>query len=158
MNTIHQFKVNSIDGNIIDFSTFQGKKIIVVNVASECGYTPQYQQLEELYREAGDKVVIVAFPSNEFGGQEPGTNEEIKAFCTTKYNVTFPMAAKAELLGANGSEVYQWLLNKSKNGKLDSELKWNFQKYLLDEQGTLVNFFPSSVSPLDEQILNWIAS
>lgn len=131
---------------------------MVVNVASECGFTPQYQQLQELYEEFHDKLTIVGFPSNDFGGQEPGTNEEIRAFCTRRYGVDFPLAAKITIKGSEKHPVYQWLTQKSKNGVADSQVQWNFYKYLLDENGHLVQSFPSSVSPLDEQILDWLAS
>ena len=158
MDSIHQFKVKGIEGKEIDFAQFKGKKIMVVNVASECGFTPQYQQLQELYEEFQDKLTIVGFPSNDFGGQEPGTNEEIRAFCTLRYGVDFPLAAKTRIKGSDKHPVYQWLTQKSKNGVADSEVQWNFYKYLLDENGHLVQSFPSSVSPLDEKILDWLAS
>ncbi|MFN7115512.1 MAG: glutathione peroxidase [Saprospiraceae bacterium] len=158
MHSIHQFKVQGIEGNEIDFAQFAGKKIIIVNVASECGYTPQYQQLQELYDEFQDKLVIVGFPSDDFGGQEPGTNEEIQAFCEIRYGVRFPLSAKITIKGTSVHPVYQWLTQKSQNGVADSEVRWNFYKYLLDENGQLVKSFPSGVSPLDEQILDWLQS
>lgn len=153
MNTIHSFKVKGIEGEEIDFALFKGKKIIVVNVASACGFTPQYQQLQELYEEFGHKLVVVGFPANNFGGQEPGTNEEIRAFCSRRFGVTFPLAAKIDV---TTHPVYQWLTQKSENGLLDSQVTWNFQKYLLDEQGRLVKCLPPAVSPLDDEILNWV--
>ncbi len=131
--------------------------MIVVNVASECGYTPQYQQLQELYEEFQDKVVVLGFPSNDFGGQEPGTNQEIQQFCSARYGVSFPMAAKVGVR-KNPHPVYQWLQQKSLNGKMDSEVKWNFHKYLLDENGQLVASYPSSTSPFDDAILDWVQS
>ena len=157
MASIHQFKVEGIDGKVIDFADFKGKKMMVVNVASECGYTPQYQQLQELYEEFYDKFVIIGFPSNDFGKQEPGTNEEIKAFCSTRYRVKFPMAAKTSVKGENKHPVYQWLTGQAPNASEDHEVKWNFQKYLLDETGQLIATHPSSVSPIDEVVLDWIA-
>lgn len=158
MHSIHQFKVRGIEGSEIDFAQFKGKKLIIVNVASQCGYTPQYQQLQELYDEFKDKLEIVGFPSNDFGGQEPGTNEEIQAFCEIRYGVTFPLSAKITIKGNLMHPVYQWLTQKSQNGVADSEVRWNFHKYLLDENGHLVKSLPSSVSPLDEQILDWLQS
>jgi glutathione peroxidase len=156
VNTIHTFKVEGIRGEEIDFSRFAGKKIIVVNVASECGFTPQYQQLQELYDEFQDKLSIVGFPCNDFGGQEPGTNEEIQAFCQSHYGVNFPMAAKISL--KKPPPIYEWLAHKSQNGSMDTEVKWNFHKYLLDEAGQLKHSFPSAVSPLDDKILSWLAA
>ena len=158
MASIHQFKAEGIGGNEIDFSDFKGKKIMVVNVASECGYTPQYQQLQEIYDEFKDKLVIVGFPSNDFGMQEPGSNAEIKTFCSLKYRVTFPLAAKISIKGNNNHPIFKWLTKKEANNKFDSEVEWNFYKYLLDENGQLVDFYPSAVNPLDERIINWILS
>ncbi len=156
MDSIHIFKVKGIEGNEIDFANFKGKKMMVVNVASECGYTPQYQQLQELYEAFNDKLVIIGFPSNDFGGQEPGTNEEIKSFCSTRYQVSFPLAGKVKILGPKAHPVYQWLTQKGQNGVMDSEVKWNFNKFLLNEDGQLVKYYPSSVSPIDEAILDWV--
>ena len=153
MNTIHTFRVEGVEGETIDFAAFSGKKILVVNVASECGLTPQYQQLQELYEEFEDKIIIVGFPANNFGGQEPGSNHEIQAFCTRRYGVTFPLSAKIDV---TTHPIYRWLTQKSQNGVLDSEVTWNFQKYALDEQGSLVHVFPPSASPLDDEILEWL--
>jgi glutathione peroxidase len=153
VNTIHSFKVDGIAGGTIDFAAFAGKKILIVNVASECGYTPQYQQLQELYEEFEDKIAIVGFPANNFGGQEPGSNQEIQAFCSRNYGVTFPLAAKIDV---TTHPVYQWLTQKTLNGVQDSKVTWNFQKYALDEQGRLVHVFPYSTSPLDEEIIGWL--
>lgn len=158
MHSVHQFKVLGIEGSEIDFAQFAGKKLIIVNVASECGYTPQYQQLQALYEEFQDKLAVVGFPSNDFGGQEPGTNEEIQAFCETRYGVTFPLGAKITIKGTNVHPVYQWLTNKKYNNVADSEVRWNFHKYLLDENGQLFKSFPAGVSPLDAQILDWLNS
>ena len=156
VSSIHQFKVESIEGEELDFAKFSGKKIIVVNVASECGYTSQYQQLQELQEEFKDKLVIVGFPSNDFGNQEPGSNSEILTFCTTVYNVRFPMGSKISIKGSNKHPLYHWLTSKEQNGVLDSEVQWNFNKYLLNENGQLIRHLPSAVSPLDEQILDWL--
>ena len=151
MHSIHQFEVEALAGGSIDFADFKGKKILVVNVASACGFTPQYQQLQELSEVMKDKVVVVGFPSNDFGGQEPGSNDEIRMFCTERYHVTFPMAAKIDI---HNHPVYTWLTQKSRNGILDTEVGWNFFKFLLDEEGKLIAVFPSSVSPFDDLILN----
>lgn len=156
MNSIHTFTVEGIASQQIDFSGFAGKKIMIVNVASRCGFTPQYAQLQELYETYQDQLVIVGFPANDFGGQEPGTNQEIQSFCTTNYGVTFPMAAKIRVIGTLQHPVYCWLTQKSKNGQQDSTINWNFHKFLLDEQGQLVSSLPSSVSPFDDQILDWL--
>ncbi len=151
---IFQFKVAALDGGTIDFSKFKGKKILIVNTASKCGYTPQYEGLEELYKTHGDKLVIVGFPANNFGGQEPGTNSEIKEFCTKNYGVTFPMAAKVSVKGDDIAPIFQWLTNKSKNGVMDASIKWNFTKFLLNENGELLEVFESNVTPMSEEILS----
>lgn len=156
MHSIHAFKAERIDGEVIDFADYKGKKILVVNVASECGFTPQYQQLQELYEEFKDKLVIIGFPCNDFGGQEPGNHAQIRAFCKEKYGVRFPLTAKISIKGPQPHPIYQWLTSKAKNGVMDSTVSWNFQKYLLDEKGRLVHYFPSSVSPLDDHILHWL--
>lgn len=156
MASIHQYKVEGIDGEVIDFADFKGKKIMVVNVASECGFTSQYQQLQELYDEHKNKIVIIGVPSNDFGKQEPGTNEEIREFCKLRFGVTFPLTAKTPVTGSQQHPIYQWLTDRNLNAKADSQVKWNFHKFLLDEQGQLVKDLPSSVSPIDESILDWI--
>lgn len=153
LESIHQFKIAGIDGKEIDFADFKGKKVMIVNVASECGYTPQYAQMQELYERFQDKLVVVGFPANNFGGQEPGTHDQIQAFCTKNYGVTFPLTAKIDI---QTEPIYQWLAQKSQNKVLNSEVKWNFSKYLLNENGQLVSFFPSGVSPLDDVIVNYI--
>jgi glutathione peroxidase len=153
-NSIHQFKVTSIDGKTIDFSKYKGKKILVVNTASECGYTPQYEGLEKLYELYKDKLVVVGFPCNQFGGQEPGTEETILSFCKARYGVTFPLTAKVDVKGENISPVYKWLCNKSENGVLDATIKWNFNKFMLDENGKLLAYFPSKISPDSDEIVN----
>lgn len=154
VDTIHSFKATGIASEEIDFAAFAGKKIMIVNVASECGHTPQYQQLQELYEEFGNKLAIVGFPANNFGGQEPGANQEIQVFCTRRYGITFPLAAKVDV---DTHPVYQWLTQKALNGVLDSQVTWNFQKYLLDEQGRLARCIPPSVSPLDDEIIDWLS-
>ncbi len=154
MSTIHQFVVKDIAGKDINFADFKGKKILVVNVASECGYTSQYAQLQELYSQFQDQLTVVGFPSNDFGGQEPGSNEAIASFCTARYGVTFPLAAKIRIKGDDPHPVYRWLTDRNQNGVQDSEVRWNFQKYLLDEHGHLIDTFPSNVSPADDAILH----
>ncbi len=153
MNTIHKFKVESIEGDEIDFAQFKGKKLTIVNVASECGFTPQYQQLQELYKGFGAKLAIIGFPANNFGGQEPGSNKEIREFCSLRYGVTFPLAAKIDI---NTHPIYQWLTQKALNGQMDSTVNWNFQKYLLNENGQLVHSLPSATSPFDDEIMDWV--
>ncbi|MEM1220189.1 MAG: glutathione peroxidase [Bacteroidota bacterium] len=150
VQSIHPFTVQSIEGKEIRFADFKGKKILVVNVASECGFTPQYQQLQELYDHFKDQMVIIGFPTNNFGGQEPGTDQDIAIFCQKNYGVTFPMAAKIDL---PRHPVYGWLTQKQQNGVMDEEVRWNFHKFILDGQGHLVASFPSSVSPLDDVLL-----
>ncbi len=155
MTGIHQFKIKGISGDEIDFASFAGKKILVVNVASECGYTRQYQQLEELYEEFQDRLVVVGFPCNDFGGQEPGSDAEIRSFCTLNFGVKFPLTTKISIVKTPVHPIYQWLTQKAENGVLDSTVKWNFHKYLLDEKGHLVAHHPSAVSPVDEVVLDW---
>jgi glutathione peroxidase len=150
--SIYDFKVEALDGGTIDFAKFKGKKILVVNTASKCGYTPQYEGLEKLYEKYKDKLVIVGFPANNFGGQEPGTNTEIKEFCKKNYGVTFPMAAKVSVKGDDTAPIFQYLCNKAQNGVLDAEIKWNFGKFLLDEKGNLISYFPSKVEPMSEEL------
>ena len=150
--SIYKFKVASLDGSTIDFSKFKGKKILVVNTASECGYTPQYKDLQALYEKYKDKLVIIGFPANNFGAQEPGTNSEIKTFCEKNYGVTFPMAAKISVKGDDTAPIYLWLTQKTQNGVLDATIKWNFGKFLLDEHGKMIAYFPSKVTPMSEEI------
>ena len=152
--SIYDFKVEGLEGGTIDFSSFKGKKILIVNTASKCGYTPQYEELEALYEKYKDKLVIVGFPANNFGGQEPGTNTEIKDFCKKNYGVTFPMAAKVSVKGDDTAPLFKWLCSKSENGVLDAEIKWNFSKFLLDENGKLVAKFDSGVKPLSDEIVS----
>ncbi|MEO6187237.1 MAG: glutathione peroxidase [Ginsengibacter sp.] len=154
--SIYKFKVESLDGGTIDFSKFKGKKILVVNTASKCGFTPQYDALEKLYKEYGKELVIVGFPANNFGGQEPGSNQEIKEFCKKNYGVTFPMAAKVSVKGEDITPIFKWLTNKSENGVMDAEIKWNFTKFLLDENGILLTKFDSKVTPMSEEILAYL--
>ena len=154
--SIHNFKVTSIDGKTINMASFKGKKILVVNTASKCGYTPQYEGLEKVYETYKDKLVIIGFPCNQFGGQEPGSNDEIVAFCKKNYGVTFPLADKVDVKGDNTAAIYQWLTQKAKNGVLDASISWNFNKFLLDENGKMIAYFPSNVKPDSEAILNYL--
>ncbi len=154
--SIYEFKVPSLDGATIDFSKFKGKKILVVNTASECGYTPQYADLQKLYDQYKSKLVIVGFPANNFGQQEPGTNAEIKEFCKKNYGVTFPMAEKVSVKGDDIHPIFKWLTNKNENGVMDAEIRWNFTKFLLDENGKLINVFPSKVTPMSEEITKYL--
>ena len=153
MNSIHSYKTTSIEGAPLDLSTFAGHKMLIVNVASACGYTPQYQQLQELHEQFSDKIAVIGFPCNDFGAQESGNEAEIKEFCTARFGVTFPLSAKVGIK-QNTHPIYEFLTKKDLNGVADSEVRWNFQKYLLNEKGELMQMFPSSVSPLDEAILN----
>lgn len=155
-SSIYDFKVDGLSGGTIDFSQFKGKKILIVNTASKCGFTPQYEYLEKLYEKYKDKLVIVGFPANNFGSQEPGTNDEIKAFCTKNYGVTFPMAAKVSVKGDDIAPIYKWLTNKSENGVMDADIKWNFTKFLLDENGNLIAKFDSNVAPMSDDIVKYL--
>ncbi|MCW3089083.1 MAG: glutathione peroxidase [Ferruginibacter sp.] len=150
--TIYDFKVEALDGSTIDFSKFKGKKILIVNTASKCGYTPQYEGLEALYEKYKDHLVVVGFPANNFGGQEPGSNTEIKEFCKKNYGVTFPIASKISVKGDDIAPIYKWLCNKSENGVLDAEIKWNFNKFLLDENGKIIAKFDSKVTPMSDEL------
>ena len=152
VTSIYSFIVKALDGSNINFADFKGKKILIVNTASECGYTPQYKDLEVLYEKYKDKLVIVGFPANNFGGQEPGTNAEIKTFCSKNYGVTFPMAEKVSVKGDDMAAIYQWLTTKAKNGVLDASIKWNFNKFLLNEKGEVMAKFDSGTKPMDEEI------
>ncbi len=153
MNSIHTLKMTSIEGNELPLSDFAGRKLLIVNVASACGYTPQYQQLQELHEQFSDKIAIIGFPCNDFGAQESGSEADIKAFCTVRFGVTFPLSAKIGIK-QNTHPIYEFLTKKDLNGVADSEVRWNFQKYLLNEKGELMELFTSSVSPLDDAILD----
>lgn len=154
--SIHSFTVKSIDGKTLNLASFKGKKILIVNTASKCGYTPQYEGLEKVYEQYKDKLVILGFPCNQFGGQEPGTNEEIVAFCKKNYGVSFPLADKIDVKGDNIAPIYQWLTMKSKNGILDASIGWNFNKFLIDENGKMMAYFPSNTKPDSEDILKYL--
>ena len=155
--TIYQFKVTDLYGKEFDFSTLKGKKLLIVNTASECGLTPQYKDLEAIYSKYKDKnFVIIGFPANNFGSQEPGSNEQIAKFCQMNYGVTFPMMSKISVKGKDIHEVYQFLTQKDKNGLQDSQVEWNFQKYLINEDGELIKVLSPRVLPTDSEIVGWI--
>ena len=151
--SIHKFSVKALDGTMINFADYKGKKILIVNTASECGYTPQYKDLQALYEKYKNKLVIVGFPANNFGGQEPGTATEIKSFCTKNYGVTFPMADKISVKGDDMAPIYQWLTQKAQNGVLDASIKWNFNKFLLNEKGEIIAKFDSGTKPMSDEIV-----
>lgn len=156
---IYQFKVETLTGDEFDFAKLKGKKILIVNTASKCGYTPQYEQLQTLYETYKDNdFVVVGFPANNFNQQEPGTNTEIAEFCKVNYGVTFPMMSKISVKGDDMAPIYKFLTQKEKNGLKDSEVQWNFQKYLIDENGHLVEVYLSKTVPTDEAIVNWVKS
>ena len=148
--------MRDIDGKVIDFNAFRGKKLLIVNVASECGYTPQYKDLQALYEAHGDDLMIIGVPCNQFGGQEPGSAMQIKSFCEQNYGVKFLITEKVDVKGAEQHPLYAWLTSKAQNGKLDSEVKWNFQKYLLSEEGELLEMFSSSVKPMGNEIGDYL--
>lgn len=148
---LHDFKIPAIDGSEIDFSKYAGKKVLIVNTASECGYTPQYKELQELWQKYGEKLVVVGFPANNFGGQEPGNNVQIEAFCSKNYGVTFPLAAKVSVKGKDIHPMFAWVIQVD-NIDFKGEIRWNFEKFLFDEQGRLIRRFRSGTSPLDDQL------
>lgn len=155
--SFYDFTVNDIDGKPFSFEQLKGKKVMVINVASKCGYTPQYEQLEAIYKKYKDRgLIIIGFPANNFMHQEPGTNKEIKAFCTLNYGVTFPMMGKISVKGKDMAPVYHWLTEKELNGVENSTVKWNFQKYLISPEGKLEKVIMSKVKPDDPQIIDWI--
>ena len=155
--TIHEFHIQALDSEeIIDFSLFAGKKILIVNVASKCGFTYQYEDLEKLYQKYQDKLVIVGFPCNQFLMQEPASEEKIAQFCSINYGVTFPLTTKIHVKGKKQHPIYQWLTKKELNGVGDYSVSWNFNKFLMDEEGKLIGHFSSKVEPLDEQITQYL--
>lgn len=155
--SFYDLKSKTIDGKDFNFSDLKGKKVLIVNTASKCGYTPQYEDLEKLYQLYKDKnFVIIGFPANNFMRQEPGTNADIKEFCTKNYGVTFQMMEKISVKGDDMDAIYKWLTQKALNGKLDSSVKWNFQKYMIDENGNLVDVVYSADKPTSDKIVSWI--
>ncbi|MDD2984165.1 MAG: glutathione peroxidase [Crocinitomicaceae bacterium] len=155
--SIYDYKVETLSGDTFDFSKLKGKKIMIVNTASKCGYTPQYEQLEAIYKQyKGKGFVVIGFPSNDFMKQEPGSNDEIAAFCQKNYGVSFPMMDKVRVKGKEMAPIYEFLTKKSLNKLEDNEVGWNFQKYLINEKGQLVRVVKSGVSPNDSSIIKWI--
>ena len=155
--TIYSYKVKDLSGNEFDFASLKGKKILIVNTASKCGLTPQYKDLEAIYEKyKSNNFVIVGFPANNFAAQEPGTNKEIGEFCQKNYGVTFPMMEKVSVKGGDMCAVYQFLTQKSKNGLQDSEVEWNFQKYLINDKGELEKVILPQVLPTDAAVVDWI--
>ena len=157
-SNFHKFKAKTLDGGELDFSTLKGKKVLVVNVASKCGLTPQYEELQKLYEQyGGENFEIIGFPANNFMGQEPGSGDEIAEFCQKNYGVTFTMMEKVDVKGKKQSPIYSWLTSKSENGVMDAQVSCNFEKFLVDENGNLVLNLEPKTSPVDEQIINWLA-
>jgi glutathione peroxidase len=154
----YDFKVKTLDGGTFDFSSLKGKKVMIVNTASKCGNTPQYKDLETLYENNKDVMVIIGFPANNFANQEPGTAVEIRKFCTENYGVTFPMMEKISVKGSDMAPIYKWLTSKSENGVMDSEVKWNFQKYLINESGKLVEVIEPKEKPTSDKVMAWLSS
>ena len=155
-HTVYDIAIDTIDGKAIDFSSFKGKKILFVNIASKCWISYQYDGLQELYSTYKDKLVVIGIPCNQFRNQEPGTALEIKTFCSLNYDVDFPLTSKSDVKGNNQHKLYQWLTMKSKNGKKNSSVKWNFQKYLIDEKGELIDVFYSFTKPMSKKITKLI--
>ncbi len=155
--TFYDFKATSIDGTEFDFSTLKGKKVLVVNIATECSLAPQLKKLQELYEEyGGEDFEIIAFPCNDFGKQEPGDNVEIKEVCTSKYSITFPVMEKISIKGDNPHPLYKWLTSSRENGVLESKVTWNYQKFLIDENGQVVDSFSPISSPKSNRIVEWL--
>ena len=157
--SFYDFTVKTIDGKEFPLNQLKGKKVLIVNTASKCGYTPQYAKLEELYQQyGGENFTIIGFPANNFMKQEPGTNEEIQEFCQINYGVTFPMMEKISVKGADIAPLYSWLTEKEQNGVMDAKVKWNFQKFMINEDGTMAGMAPPGESPMSESIINWITA
>ena len=157
VKSFYDFKTTTIDGQPFDLSTLRGKKVLVVNTASKCGNTPQYAQLEQLYQKyGGAKFTIIGFPANNFFSQEPGTNDQIREFCTKNYGVTFLMMSKISVKGKDQDPIYQWLTSKEENGVMDAPVKWNFQKFMIDEKGHIVGMVAPGTTPMTKEIVDWI--
>ena len=154
--SFYSLQATSNNGKLISFEIFRNKKVLLVNLASKCGYTPQYNELEDLHQRYKNKISVIGFPSNDFGGQEPGDDEEIEQFCRVNFGVTFPIFHKDHVSGTGKQPVYQWLTEDEKNGWNNQEPSWNFCKYLVNEQGSLVSFFSSAVSPTGDEIIKEI--
>ena len=157
--SFHDFKVTDINGEIFDLATLKGKKVLVINTASKCGLTPQYEALQALQNKyGGEKFTVIGFPANNFLKQEPGTDKEIIEFCTKNYGVTFPMMSKISVTGEDMAPIYKWLTQKEQNRVMDSKVSWNFQKYMIDENGRLIDFVSPKTKPDDEKIVSWITT
>jgi glutathione peroxidase len=155
--SIYDYKLTDINGKTFDMSELKGKKVLLVNTATQCGYTPQFTDMEKLYKDYKDKnLVVVAIPSNDFGNKEPGSNDEIKAFVKDHYNVTFPVMAKTSVKGDNENPLYDWLTKKDLNGVMDTKVAWNYQKYMIDENGKLVGVIPPKESPTSDKVMEWL--
>jgi glutathione peroxidase len=155
-SSIYDFKVNGIDGKPMDLGIYKGKKILIVNTASKCGYTPQYADLQAFYEKYKDKVVVIGFPANNFGGQEPGSNGEIKEFCRKNYGVSFPMTEKVSVKGDNIHPLYKYLTDEAVKMGINDPVKWNFTKFLVDENGKLLKVFSSGVNPMSEEVIKYL--
>jgi glutathione peroxidase len=156
LKNIYDFKIEGLDGSVIDFSKFKGKKILIVNTASKCGFTPQYKGLEALYKAEAGKLVIVGFPSDNFGGQEFKDNKDISSFCEKNFGVTFPLTTRVDVKGDNTTPIFKYLTVKSENGVLDATISWNFNKFIIDEKGNLLKHFDSKVTPDSPELLKYI--
>ena len=155
--TLYDFTAKTIDGKTFDFSTLKGKKVLIVNTATECALAPQFKKLQELYEEyGGEDFEIIGFPCNDFGSQEPGNDSIISAFCTIKYGITFPMMSKISIKGDDAHPLYNWLTNSEENGVLDAKVTWNFQKFMIDENGEIVDFVPPIAGPKNRRIMDWL--
>ena len=155
--SIYDYKIKELNSEkVLDLSSFRGKKMLIVNVASKCGFTPQYEDLQKLSMQYEDQLVVIGFPCDQFMGQELNSEPEIRNFCTNNFHVTFPMTTVVEVKGDHQHPIYQWLTQKSLNGKGDYNISWNFNKFLIDEHGQLLEYFPSKVKPLDEAILKYL--
>ncbi|MFT3949788.1 MAG: glutathione peroxidase [Agriterribacter sp.] len=156
ITSIYDFKVEGLEGNKIDLANYKGKKMLIVNTASKCGFTPQYKDLEMLYKTYKDKLVVIGFPANNFKEQEPGTNTEIKEFCQKNYGVSFPMSAKVSVKGENIDPLFKYLSDEAEAMGVKDPIKWNFTKFLVDENGKLIAVFPSKVNPMSEEITKYL--
>jgi glutathione peroxidase len=154
-SSIHTFDFQTIDGKTMSFSSFKGKKILIVNTASKCGYTSQYEDLEKLHKQYGSKLIIIGFPANNFGGQEPGSNSDINSFCKKNYGVSFIMASKVSVKGSDMIPLFKWLTTQE-NPDFTGDIRWNFEKFLIDENGKLIHRYRSGTNPLDKDLLNAI--
>jgi len=157
--TIYSFTVKDIDGKMVSLEQYKGKVVLIINVASNCGHTPQYEGMEKFYEQYKDKgLVILGFPANNFLAQEPGSDEQIKSFCTKNYGVTFPMFSKISVKGKDMAPLYQFLTSKEQNGVIDAPVKWNFQKFLIDRQGHVVTFFDPGTKVSEDKVVQAVSS